>query len=119
MPTLQSLRKKLDFQRVMESGESWSDRKFVLVASNQTPPSVTTRFGFSVSKRIGNAVIRNQMKRRLRTVVTNCDCSGGWDAVLIARKGSVGCTYKEIERSVSRLLIKSGIATDRLESKTR
>ena len=107
MPTLQSLRKKLDFQRVMESGESWSDRKVVLVASNQTPPSVTTRFGFSVSKRIGNAVIRNQMKRRLRTVVTNCEYRGGWDAVLIARKGYVGCTYKEIERSVSRLLIKS------------
>ena len=119
MAILQSLRKKLDFQRVMESGESWSDLKFVLVASNQIPSSVTTRFGFSVSKRIGNAVIRNQMKRRLRSIVYSFDYAGGRDAVLIARRGSIGCTYKEIERSVSGLLIKSGIATDRLESKTR
>ena len=117
MPTLQSLRKQLDFQRVMESGESWSDRKFVRVASSQTPSSTETRFGFSVSKRIGNAVIRNQMKRRLRSIVCRLDYVGGWDAVLIARKGSIGGNYKEIEISVSRLLIKSGIAANRLESK--
>jgi ribonuclease P protein component len=117
--TVQSLRKQLDFQRVMKSGESWADRKFVLVATNQMPSAVTTRFGFSVSKRIGNAVIRNQMKRRLRSIVYGFDFNEGWDAVLIARKGSIDCTYKEIESSVSRLLIKSGMAADRSESKTR
>lgn len=117
--TVQSLRKKMDFQRVMKSGESWSDRNFVLIATNQISSSVMTRFGFSVSKRIGNAVIRNQMKRRLRSIVYKFDYNEGWNAVLIARKGSIGCTYKEIESSVSRLLIKSGMATDRLKSKTR
>jgi len=119
LPTIQSLRKKLDFQRVMKSGESWSDRKFVLVASSQTPSLIATRFGFSVSKRIGNAVIRNQMKRRLRVIVSGFDYIGGWDAILIARKGSIGCNYKEIEISVSKLLIKSGMTANRLESKER
>ena len=47
------------------------------------------------------------------------DYIGGWDAILIARKGSIGCNYKEIEISVSKLLIKSGMTANRLESKER
>ncbi len=101
----------------MESGESWADRKFVLVAKNQKSTFVTTRFGFSISKRIGNAVARNQMKRRLRSIVGSFNHNVGWDVVLIARKGAIDAKYQEIERSVSGLLIKAGISIDERESK--
>ena len=53
-----------DFAAVRNEGRAWSDRCLVVVVRpNDTD---TCRVGFSVGKRLGNAVVRNRTKRRLR-----------------------------------------------------
>ena len=68
-----------------------------------------SRFAFVVSKRVGNAVVRNRLKRRLREAVRRSPVSEGWDAVFIARRGIERAGFSELNRAVSNLFRRSGI----------
>ncbi len=65
-----------------------------------------TRFGFAVNSRIGNAVMRNRIKRRLREIVRlhMVSIRPGWDIILIARKPIRSAEYHQLETACARLL---------------
>ena len=73
----------------------------------------TSRYAFLTGKRIGNAVIRNRMKRRLREAVRASDVKTGWDAIFIARRGSGTADYRQLEESVVNLLSRTNLLEDR------
>lgn len=73
-----------------------------------------TRFAFVVSKRVGNAVVRNKVKRRLREVVRTRPLTAGWDAVFIARRGIERASFGEVSRAAWNLLRRSRIADEAL-----
>ena len=66
-----------------------------------------SRFGFLVSKRIGNAVVRNRVKRRLREAVRRHSVEPGWDAVFIARRGIERATFQQLKRAAGNLLLQT------------
>ena len=68
-----------------------------------------SRFAYVVSKRIGNAVVRNRVRRRLREAVRVRSLNGGWDAVFIGRRGIERATFREVDRAVENLLKRSRI----------
>jgi len=65
-----------------------------------------SRFGFSISKRIGNAVERNRIKRRLREAIRlrMDSIKAGWDIVFIARRPIRTADYHELDVACARLL---------------
>ena len=66
-----------------------------------------SRFGFVVSKRIGNAVVRNRVRRRLREAVRNHVVNPGWDVVFIARRGIERATFQQLKRAAGNLLVQT------------
>ena len=110
----QRLRKSRDFVLVRREGRSWPGRLLVLAAR---PNGLDlARFGFSVSKRVGNAVTRNRVKRRLREAARLSDVSPGWDIVLIARAGAGDADYHELERSMTNLFKRAKLMRPNRES---
>lgn len=68
-----------------------------------------TRFGFSVGRRVGNAVVRNRVRRRLREVARLTLVSDGWDLIFIARPATAGVDYWKLKEAAQRLLQRAGI----------
>ena len=69
-----------------------------------------SRFGFLVSKRIGNAVVRNRVRRKLREAVRLTPVKPGWDAVFIARRGTERVKYQELKQATGNLLRRTQLA---------
>ena len=97
------LKKAQEFSHIYRQGRSWANDLLVLKAM----PNGTdgrNRYGFSVGKRTGNAVVRNTIKRRTREAVRTTPTVGGWDMIFIARRGAGSADYHELKASVTNLL---------------
>jgi ribonuclease P protein component len=103
----QYLTETKQYDSVYNKGASLADNLIVLkILSNRLSYS---RYGFSVSSRIGGAVIRNRVKRRLREIMRNTSLEIGWDIVIIARSKAGRAAYSDLKHSVSSLLLKAQV----------
>jgi len=100
------------FQQVRRRGQSWSHPLLVILALGNNLPY--SRFGFLVGKRIGKAVVRNRVKRRMREAVRSrlAYVSPGWDVVLIARTPIVQADSSSIKEALDSLLHRAGLFTE-------
>jgi ribonuclease P protein component len=57
-----------------------------------------------VGRRVGKAVTRNRVKRRLRASAQAVLTNPGWDMVIIARAGTAECSYQQLESALGQLL---------------
>ena len=101
------LRSNSRIQELRREGEPFSNRWLVLVKA--TGDGAESRFAFSISGRIGTAVVRNQIKRWTREAVRRRLPSilEGWDVVLIARQSSRQAQFRDIDWAVADLLERS------------
>jgi ribonuclease P protein component len=106
---LSTLKTRAEFLRV-RGGRRWSAPAFVLEARSrpeETRGSAQARFGFTVSKKIGSAVVRNRVRRRLRSIVAGLDPAQvrpDHDYVLIARPGAVDRAYGDLKADLEQAL---------------
>ena len=99
----ESLKKNKDFQLVYKCGKSYANKYLVMyMKENNTRKN---RLGISVSKKVGNSIVRHRLTRliresyRLQEDRFRC----GIDIVVIARIGAKGRTYKDIESALLHL----------------
>lgn len=98
------IKKNKDYRIVYKYGASVADRYTVLFfMANKLG---INRFGFTVSKKIGNAVKRNRVRRLFKEAcrLHLNKFPDGYDYVLLARKSIVGLKYEEVEKSLLGLL---------------
>ena len=99
----ESLKKSADFQKVYREGRSCANRYLVLyVLENHTDRN---RLGISVSKKVGNSVVRHRITRLIRESYRLQEdiFNSGLDMVVIARKGAKDNTCQEIESALLHL----------------
>lgn len=106
MEFTESLKKNYQFRFVYNRGKSIANRLLVMyVVRNGTKGN---RFGISVSKKVGNSVVRSRITRLLRESyrLSESKFLSGYDIVVIARASAKGASYKEIESALLHLLNK-------------
>lgn len=99
------VKKNQDFQAAFKNGKSFANRQFV-VYSLPKPDQDHFRIGLSVSKKIGNAVTRNQIKRYIRQAFHELDNEllKPYDFIIIARKPVADMGFHEIKNSLTHVL---------------
>ena len=96
----ESLKKNKDFQNVYKHGISYANKYLVMyVLDNKT---CQNRLGISVSKKVGNSIVRHRLTRLIRESyrLQEDRFKCGFDIVVIARIGAKGKSYKEIDSAM-------------------
>lgn len=109
----QYLTKPVQYALVYNKGSSWANSLLVIKAlSNGLDLS---RYGFSVGRRVGKAVVRNRAKRLLREILRSTPLQPGWDIIFIARAQTAGVNYARLEAAVKDLLSRAGLLVESYE----
>ena len=106
---MESIRKNEDFRLCYKTGRSYACRYLVVyIRDNGTAKN---RIGISVSKKVGNSVVRHRICRLVRESyrLHEKEFDSGSDIVVVARRPADGATYFEVESALLDLLRRAGI----------
>ena len=104
-----SLKNNYDFKRLYNRGKSAGTHRLLIYCRSTGRPF--SRVGYTVSAKLGNAVKRNRVRRRLREIyrLHEAQLRPGMDMVIVVRKGGFEATYQELETDFKRLVKKLAI----------
>ena len=113
-----------EIRRARQQGRCWSTDTLVLCA--RPTGAAISRFAFVVSKRQGDAVVRNRIKRRLREATRRlaADIPAGYDIVMIARGPIANRSSIDLEATIAGVLRRArlrpvaGLAPDQVQAAT-
>lgn len=101
------LKKPADFGRLHRQGKYLGHP---LLAIKSLPNGLSyPRWGVTTGKKLGTAVVRNRIKRRLREIMRQATLRPGRDIVIVARSGAVTAEFGDLRQAVLGLLNKSGL----------
>jgi ribonuclease P protein component len=102
----QKILDRAEFLLLSKQGKKIQDNFFIVLYTPGKCP--WPRLGVTVSKRVGNAVNRNRIKRRIREWfrLRKGMISGNWDISIIAKKSAAGMTFDQVSRSLENLVVK-------------
>lgn len=110
-----SLKKSHEFRRMYSKGKSAAGSVLVIYCRRSKPGK--NRLGITVGSKLGGAVVRNKVKRRIREAyrINEDKFKTGWDIVIVARVRAGSAPFSQIESSVINLsrqlgLLKGGLS---------
>ena len=104
------LKENAAFRRLYYKGKSAGNRYLVIYCARNRLE--VTRVGLTVSTKLGHAVVRNRVRRRLREIVRhNASClPSGYDLVIVARTAAVEAEFAALEKSFRTLTGRLGLS---------
>lgn len=99
----ESLKKNHQFQFVYQNGKSYANKYLIMYVKENSMNG--NRIGISVSKKVGNSVVRHRVKRLIRESYRLHESifNSGLDIVIIARQSAASAVYKDIESALLHL----------------
>ena len=103
----QYLTKNKQYEAVYHNGNHRTGKELVVrILPNGHDIS---RYGITVSRHVGKAVVRNKIKRRLREILRKITLKPGFDIVIIARTAAAAADYSEMKKTTENLLFRTGL----------
>ncbi len=112
VPAPQRLKRRAEFLRVASKGRKAAVHGLVLQALAHSEPGGPARIGFTVTKKVGNAVVRNRTRRRLKEaarLLLREHPVSGTDLVFIGRDATRGRPFDALIDDIRRALGKTGV----------
>lgn len=115
MKRFNSIKKNSDFQKVYKTGKSYANKLLIMYV--RRTGSADTRIGISVSKKVGNSVVRHHLTRLLRESyrLNKDSVQTGLDIVVVVRAAAKASKYKNIESAYLHLCGLHNILENRSE----
>ena len=104
MKNFNSIKKNEEFKYIYKNGKSYANKYLVMYVSDRD--TSVNRIGISVSKKVGNSVVRHRLTRLLREIfrLNEYKISEKKDIVLVVRVNAKNCDYREFESAFLHLL---------------
>lgn len=103
MKKIEIIKSSEEYTEIINTSKSKKSKYFSIYyrKNNQS-----NRYGITVPKKTGTAVIRNKIKRRIKNIIDNNKkvVHNGYDYVIIIKKGILELTYEEIEKELLKLI---------------
>ena len=104
-----TIKQNYEFRRLYSKGKSCANAYLVVYCRKNR--AGRSRIGYTVSNKVGHAVVRNRVRRRLREIfrLNQGGLAQGYDMILVARTRAVGAEYRELERAFLSVCGKLGL----------
>ena len=108
------MKSRVEFSRVREQGVSFGGRYLVLGYLPEPKLAANFKFGIILTRKVGNAVVRNRIRRRVRAILGELGerVSDSGYLVMIARKQASLASFEELRNDLKKLARKAGILSD-------
>ena len=101
----------MDFERIIRNSKAFRYKDYVIYIERNNDKSY--HFGICVSKKIGNAVVRNKYRRRIKNIIDKNVYQNGFNCIIILGKGILTRSYSEMEKNLIDAFNKLGIIKER------
>ena len=104
MDKIYKLRNNMEFKKVYNGGKNYWNRYLVLYVRKNN--MINSRVGYSITKKIGNSVVRNKVRRRMKEIyrLKFNNIKEGYDLIFIPKKNIVDISYKELESAMLHIM---------------
>ena len=98
MKKLNIVKKNLDFSRIIHTQRKFNFKDYIIYIERTNDK--VYKFGISVSKKIGNAVVRNKLKRQIKSIIDSKDYQNSFNCIIILKRGILNKSYKDMENDL-------------------
>jgi len=103
MKKINIIKESKDFEKIIKNNKSFKTKYFYIYVQKKEQKNY--RFGISVGKKIGNAVIRNKIKRQIKEIISKNDYQKNFDCIIIVRREINNANFSKISEDLNKALI--------------
>lgn len=99
MKKINIVKKNDDYNRIIQKFKPYKYKDYVVYL--EKTEENTYHFGFSVGKKIGNAVVRNKIKRQIKSILDKIVFQNGFNCIIIVRKSILEKSFNEMQEDLT------------------
>lgn len=107
MKKINIIRDNFDYNRIIKNYQPYKYKDYIIYIERTNDTSY--HFGFSIGKKLGNAVIRNKIKRQIKSIIDKKTYQNGFNCIIMVRKGILNKSFIEMEQDLFNTLYKLNI----------